>query len=89
LLARETFPLFPAEPEVVRDGDRDADGDDLPGMLLCWRASFLAWVRKLLALPSFGASARVRPGFGRKRFSSSALMSAPLAKKMPNPPEIG
>jgi len=29
-----------------------------------------------LALPAFGVSDRMRPGFGRKRFSSSALIGA-------------
>src|SRR5690606_33118353 len=72
LPARGAFPLLPAEP----DAKRDADDDDRPGLLLCWRAAFLACVRKLFALPAFGTSDLMRPGFGRKRFSSSPLMSA-------------
>src|SRR3546814_18252323 len=66
---------------VADDLERgEDDADDRDGLLLCWRASFFACVRKLLVLPSLGASARMRPGFGRKRFSSSALMEAPPAK---------
>jgi hypothetical protein len=37
---------------------------------------FLTCVKKLLGLPAFGMSDWMRPGFGRKRFSSSALMGA-------------
>ncbi|WP_241490715.1 hypothetical protein [Sphingomonas sanguinis] len=63
------------------DLERDDDGDDdRDGLLLCCRAIFFAWVKKLLALPSFGASDRTRPGFGRKRISSSALMGAARAE---------
>ena len=40
----------------------------------CCRVIFLTCVKKLLVLPAFGVSDRMRPGLGRKRFSSSALM---------------
>ncbi|MCM0752378.1 hypothetical protein DEA98_17435 [Brucella pseudogrignonensis] len=49
----------------------------LPGDLLDLR-------EKLLVLPAFGVSDRMRPGFGRKRFSSSALMGATPAKTAEN-----
>jgi hypothetical protein len=76
LPARDAFPLFPAEPDEDDEDVRDANEDNLPGLLLCWRASFFACVRKLFALPAFGTSDLIRPGLGRKRFSSSALMNA-------------
>src|SRR5690606_31894889 len=65
-------------------GDLPGRGDDLDGPVLCCRAIFFAWVRKLLVLPVRGASERMRPGFGRKRISSSALMDAPSAKTQEN-----
>lgn len=45
--------------------------------MLCWRAIFLTCRKKLLECPDFCASERTRPGFGRKRFSSSPLMAKP------------
>jgi hypothetical protein len=74
-------PRFKPGPVLARaafDLERGDDGeDDRDGLLLCWRAIFFAWVKKLLALPILGASARTRPGLGRKRNSSSSLKAAP------------
>ncbi len=67
------FAPFPAELEAEREALKGARAAPRASRLLCWRASFFAWVRKLLALPAFGVSDRMRPGFTRKRFSSSAL----------------
>ncbi|MDK8872016.1 hypothetical protein QPR87_05240 [Paracoccus sp. SSJ] len=47
---------------------------------------FLTCVKKLLVLPAFGVSDRMRPGFGRKRFSSSALKGATPAQTAGKPP---
>src|SRR5690606_4180734 len=80
-LARDALPLFPAAPDTERINDRVAD---LDGPFLCCRASFFAWVRKLFALPARGVSERMRPGFGRKRISSSALIAALRAKMVRN-----
>src|SRR5690606_18253847 len=85
-LVREALPPLAGGDDRERDDD---DADDRDGLLLCWRASFFAWVRKLLALPAFGVSTRMRPGFGRKRNSSSTLKSAPPARNVGNCPISG
>ena len=46
-------------------------------------------VKKLLVLPAFGVSDRMRPGFGRKRNSSSALKDTPPAGNAENRPVSG
>jgi hypothetical protein len=55
-------------------GGSAAAARDSPGGSACWWAIFLTLVRKLLAWPAFDASERMRPGLGRKRLSSSALI---------------
>ncbi|ADO43947.1 hypothetical protein EIO_2876 (plasmid) [Ketogulonicigenium vulgare Y25] len=35
LPARNAFPLFPAEPDEGDEDVRDANDEDLPGLLLC------------------------------------------------------
>jgi hypothetical protein len=82
LAEREALPPFAA----VRVSRR---GEYLGWAMLCCRASFLAWVRKLRVLPAFGVSARMRPGFGRKRFSLSALKNVPPAENTENSPISG
>ncbi|MEN5083089.1 hypothetical protein ABE438_11440 [Bosea sp. TWI1241] len=70
-----TAPLRPGLPEapVLPRATR-------PEAAPCWWAIFRTFVRKLLVWPAFAASERMRPGFGRKRLSSSALIDG-------NPPK--
>src|SRR5690606_31339798 len=73
-----------------RPGDDGRADDGIEGSreaaACCCRVIFLTCVKKLLGLPALGASDRMRPGFGRKRFSSSALKGATPAKTAGNRP---